>query len=270
MRGNFFWTKSVEVYQQTFSVLKLNPIIWIPFLLVGIFDFLALTVLYLAPTPPFSYILGPIIERLWSWRYLHYPENFVLLPKLFHHAHNVIISTVGVFVTGLAIKRIELATAEGRSREKTFSLAQVVSKRYFSLIVAWIFSYILFTFILKLVLPLVPRIGIFQIFATFLFGLILQALFAFFLPAILLLEKGIWKGFLLGLKNLGYTMLVLLIPMFIMILLSFVKSFMPYFVQGYPEGVLWVLAVGIVVTLIVDIIVTSATTILFLKVRNQT
>ena len=273
MRGNFFWTKSVEVYQQTFSVLKINPIIWIPFLLIGVLDFLALAVLFFAPSPPFSYILGPIIERLWSWRYLHYPDNFLLLPKLFHHAHVAIVSIAGVFVTGLAIKRIELE-ATGGARQNTFSLASFVAKHYFSLVAAWVISYAVFTFALKLVFLWLPRIGLIQILGAFLFGLALQALFAFFLPAIILFEKGflrgLWKGLVLGYRNFGTTVTILFLPMFVMIALSFIKSFNPYLVKWYPESVLWVLAIGIVVTLIVDILVTSATTILFLKVRNQT
>src|SRR3989338_10910657 len=107
----FFWPKIVEIYAQAFSVLKKDPTILFLFFVIGIFDAIALVILYFAPS---SIILAPVIRTLWGERFIHYPQNFVLLPKLFNYAHFLILSFFGIFVTGLAIKKIQAASGGKR------------------------------------------------------------------------------------------------------------------------------------------------------------
>ena len=111
-KHSFFWQKIVEIYQQVFSVLKKNPTVWLLFIAVGVFDLSALMALFLAPCEPVSYMLAPIIRAFWGDRFLHYPYNFLLLPKLFNHVHFLIATLIGVFVSGLVIKKIEAHTMD--------------------------------------------------------------------------------------------------------------------------------------------------------------
>ena len=268
---SFFWSQIVEIYQQVFSMLRKNPAILFLFLWIGIFDVLALTALFFAPSPPFSYVLAPIIRTFWSDDFLHYPSNFLLLPKLFGHAHFLISTIIGVFITGLVIKKIE-AESKG-DKISTLAAAGLVFKRYFSLVIAWLVSYGLFVFALKGVLMLLPRNFLAQLAGSYFLSVIIQSLIVFLMPALVIIENGFFKtvfeGFRFGLKHVVQTSALIVVPMFLGFIISVLRIYTPVFVQIYPELVLWVLAIGIVISLVVDILITSSATLLFLKVRNQ-
>jgi len=272
MKKSFFWSEIVDIYGQVFSVLRKNPTVWILFAIIGLFDAIALTLLYLAPSPPLSHILAPIIRTLWGEPFLHYPDNFLLLPKLFNHAHFLILTFVGVFITGIVIKKIEAQT-QGTS-VTTVSAAGAVGRRYIALLSAWIVTYGIFTVTLRFVLPILPHNVFIQASVGFMIGLVIQSMFAFILPGILLMNwgffTGLWKGLLFGMRNLHLTAVLIFVPMFFVMALSVSKLFVPVMVRVHtPEYVLWLLAGGILLSLFVDILVTSSTTLLFLRQRSD-
>ena len=268
---SFFWQKIVEIYQQVFSVLRKNPTVVILFIWLAILDVIALVLLFLAPSPPVSGVLAPIIRTFWGDYFLHYPNNFLILPKLFGHAHFIITTVVGVFVSGLVIKKIE-ADTKGE-KLSTLSAAAPVFKRYFSLILVWLLSYGVFVVVFKGILPLLPHNLWVQFGGGFFLGLFIQSILAFLLPALLIIENGffkaLWEGIRFGFKNVVLMSGLIFIPMLFALVISFVKLYTPLFVRIRPEIVVWVLAVGIVISLVVDIFVTSSATLLFLKVRNK-
>src|SRR3989338_3524603 len=112
---DFFWLKFVEVYKHAFLVLKKNPTIWFLFLAISVVDLISLALLFLSPSPPVSFVLAPVIERFWGEKYLHYPNNFLLLPELFRLTHFAILTVFGVFVTGIAVKKIEQDNARNEN-----------------------------------------------------------------------------------------------------------------------------------------------------------
>ena len=268
---SLFGSRIVEIYQMVFSVFKKNPTLYLLFLWIGLLEFIALAVLFFAPSEPVSYVLAPIIRTFWSERFLHYPDNFVLLPKLFAHVHFLISTVFGVFVTGLVIKKIE-ADTKGEQLS-TLSAVRPVFKYYLSLVFGWLISYAIFTFALRGVLAVLPGKVLIQLGGGFILGVAVQALVAFLLPAIIILENGFFKalfeGFRVGLKNLLLTSGLIFVPMFLAFAISFVKLYIPLVIKVHPEMVLWILAGGIVISVVVDILVTSSATLLFLKVRNN-
>ncbi|MBI4358217.1 MAG: hypothetical protein HY584_02865 [Candidatus Omnitrophica bacterium] len=270
-RITFFWSRIVEIYQQVFSVLRKNPTVLFLFIWIGIFDVLALVVLFSAPTPPFSYVLAPIIRTFWNDRFLHYPDNFLLLPKLFGHAHFVISTVFGVFISGLVIKKIE-ADAKGEQLS-ILSAAGKIFRYYFSLVIVWLISYAVFSFALKGIAWILPKNLWIQLGGAFILGVLIQSLVAFLIPAILIVEKGflraLGEGFRVGIKNIALMSALILVPMLFAFLISFARLYTPLFVQIQPEIVLWVLACGIVISLLADIFVTCSAALLFLKVRER-
>jgi len=252
-------------------MLKKNPTVLFLFLILGIFDGIALTILFFAPIPPISNLLAPIIRTFWSDKYLHYPYNFLLLPKLFGHAHFLINTVIGVFVSGLIIKKIEAVNlGQGIS---TLSAAGDILKKYFSLVLAWLISYGAFSISLKGLLYLLPHNFIILLTCTFLLSLIIQSIFAFLLPSLVIVNRNFFYAFLGGLK-VGCQKILLMIgvfflPMFLVFALSFTKLYTSLFVKIYPELVLWVLTAGIVITMIVDILITTSATLIFLKARSE-
>jgi len=269
---SFFWSKSVEIYRQVFTVFKKDPMVWFPFILLAIIDFVALTALFLSHSEPFSHLFAPIIRTFWSERYLHYPENFVLLPKLFHWAHLVIATVIGVFVSGLVIKKIEGQVNDG-SVISILDAGRTVLRRYFSIVLAWFISYGIFSTVLKFAMPYLVSSFWLHLVSSFLLSVFLQAIVVFLIPALLILDRGffrnLWEGFLFGFKYLIPTMLLIAIPMFFVVMLSMLKMFHPYYVNVHPELVLYVLAFGIPIMALVDLVITSSATILFLKERKK-
>ncbi len=267
----FFMTKIVEIYKQVFLMLQKNPTILFLFLILGIFDGIALTILFFAPIPPVSNILAPIIRTFWSDQYLHYPSNFILLPKLFGHAHFLISTVFGVFISGMIIKKIEVDN-QGQ-KISTLSAAGFVFKKYLSLIVVWLISYGVFTLSLKGFLYILPRNITIQLVSSFILSLIVQSVVAFLMPSLIILNRNffyaVWNGLKMGIQNIVFMAAIFFIPMALAFGLSFAKLYTPLFIRIYPEAVLWILAGGIVITLIVDILVTSSATLIFLKVRNE-
>ncbi|MBI1977247.1 MAG: hypothetical protein HYS55_00680, partial [Candidatus Omnitrophica bacterium] len=82
--------------------------------------------------------------------------------------------------------------------------------------------------------------------------------------------KALFVGFQVGIKNLPLTSGLIFIPMVLAFLLSFVKLYTPLLAERtYPEIVLWILVGGIGVSLVVDMLVTSSATLLFLKARSK-
>ncbi len=268
-KDDFFWPKFVEVYQQSFSVLIKDPTIWIPFIFIGVLDFVALALLFLAPSPPVSYVVAPIIRTFWSSRFLHYPENFLLLPKLQAHAHFLIATIFGVFVTGMAIKKIE-AALKGDARLSTSTAIREVFGRYISLVVVWLFAYFLFKILFNFLNPILTMSLWVQLGAGYVVAVIVQALLGFIIPSVMLREggffKSVWEGVVFGFKNLGIASALMVAPLLAVTAVSFAKGLSPILVNYYePDSVLWILVVGIILTVIADILVTSVTAVLYLN-----
>jgi len=265
---NFFWRQIVEVYRQVFSLFKKNPTIWLPFIFLGFVNFVALMVLYLAPSPPFSYILAPIIRTFWGEQFLHYPDNFILLPRLFHHANVFVISLISVFITGIVIKKIESENTSGES-VSTQVAARAVWRRYISLFVVWVVSFSLSMGLLKVVLAVTPRIFALQFGISLLTLVVMQALLCFLPPAILISQKGFfkssWEGLVFGARHWVLTSVMIFLPVLLVTAISFLKAFTPMVIRFSPEVVLWILVFGVAISIMVDLVVTSAVTVLFLK-----
>lgn len=259
------------VYRETAAILLENPTIALLFLFIAVLDGLALAALFLAPSWPFSAIVAPIIRTFWSERFLHYPDNFVLLPKLFNHAHFVILTVFGVIVNGLVIKKIE-GEVKGQ-KITTFAAAGPVFRKYFSLLAGWVICYGLFIFAAERTLKMLPGILPLQFSAGFIVSLILQALFAFVLPALLIEANGFiknfWRGLVFSVQHFVTVCVMVALPVLLMVVLSFVKALAPLYSRSYPEAVLWVLGFGILITLIVEITVTVTTAVYYIKERNR-
>lgn len=259
-----------EVYKQVFQILKQDPTITVLFLFLALLDLAALLGLFMAHSEPFSFLLAPLIRTFYSDRFLHYPTNFVLLPKLFNHAHLVITTVVGVVITGLTVKKIE-GSARGSAHVTLLEASRAVMKRYFAILGAWLLSYVVFRLVFAFAMPLfTSHIAVYMV-ATFLISVAVQSLMAFFMPAILISDLGFLRGIQeavrFALKNFLNAVLLITAPMLLIALFSLLKIFSPFFLRVYPELVLWMLIVGIGIMTFVDLMITSSATIFYLKAR---
>ncbi|GEM_PF-1177711 len=269
---SFFWSHVVDIYQQIFTAVKKDPTIFVLFTFIALVDLGVLTFLFLAPMAPVSNLLAPIIRTFWDDIYLHYPQNFLLLPKLFKHAHFLVMATFGIWVNALVVKKIENQLTE-RKKRSLLSLSGSVLKKYIPLLFSWLAVYFLFTNSLKLINWFMPKVLVLHLGVLFAMTLAAQSLAAFLMPVILCGGKNFfqsWKeAFRQGVLNFKTMSVLTLIPILAVVLLAFLSAFTPVYVRIYPELTLWILVLVSIAMTLVDFFVTSTATVLFLEQRGQ-
>ena len=124
-----------------------HPIILYP-LCIGVFlQLLALEILYFSPRFPLSTFFGPLIRRVWGEIYLHYPANFMLLPKLFYYAQCFLYLFIGCVLNAMAISMIAAVNSDKKITLKT--AAKECFSRYSHIFFASFLSFGFYLFITK-------------------------------------------------------------------------------------------------------------------------
>ena len=186
----------LDVWRMTFGLFKQNPNLLIPFLLVGLVDVFLLFMVYLAPQPPLSVLLGPPIKVFWGERFLHYPFNLLLVPRLFDIAHIISTAMIGVLMTGAAVRMLK--EADGGIKPD-FGLGLSKSLRvYLKLLVIWLVMFGLASVVFK-ALPAIfhfkqRAVSLIVSGAGFLINILIQAIFIYAIPAVIIEERKIWPA----------------------------------------------------------------------------
>ena len=274
-----------KAYNVTVTSLKNNRLLFIPFLIFFIFDFISLIVIYLAPRMPVSLVLGPIIRTLWGEKFLHYPLNFILLPQLTSFSRMALGVVFGSLLTGIAIN---LVFDIYNKKQLSFKTSLVIAlKRYFELftvvliftLVFYILQKILMLGIVKYfvaghrrLLFLGPNIwlGPLLLALNFLLATIIQAAFIYAIPVIIIekekLFKSLIKSFVLFKKSFFSTVILVGLPMLIYVPIVILESKTDFMITRlFPESVLLLLILGCAVSAFaIDLIVTVSTTYFYL------
>jgi len=83
-----------------------NKIILLPFLTIAFFQILAIEILYFSPKFPLNVFFGPLVSKLWSPVYMHYPQNLVFLPNLFQNFNIGLYLFLNTFLICTAVSMI--------------------------------------------------------------------------------------------------------------------------------------------------------------------
>jgi len=277
------------IWKQVLGVILSNPKIAVPFAIISGFEVLALWVLSCSPHFPFSILLAPPIKSIWGPVFLHYPYIYELLPRIFYYAKLILGVFVGSVTTAMAILMVARVKA-GRPIELKAIFLEVL-KRYLTLIILTGILYACVHFVMKQ-----PQVLLFKYFRghakllfvgpkfwldmflpvlTFILALILQGLFVYSIPYVVLKGKkllpALFSGFMLFFKNLAKTLLVVFVPMLLYIPVTMTRGNLNVLADKFsPEIVLPVLMFGIAIgTFVVDCLVTVATTFIFLEAADE-
>jgi hypothetical protein len=179
--------------------------------------------------------------------------------------------SLGILITGIVIKKIEGYLAGGPT--STVSAAADTLKKYLPMIAVWLVSYFLFVGLSRLTGAFLPRRLSFQLSAGFLLAVLVQSVLAYLLPSLLISGRGVFKdlaeGLRFGLRHFAVTAGIVFAPLFAVAVLSYFKIVTPLVMRVHPDLVLAVLGIGVIVSVIVDLVITTATTLLFLKEKNS-
>jgi len=259
-----------------FKLLITHPGIVLPFLLTALFNSIALCLVYLAPQRPVSLVLGPPVIRFFGERFLHYPLNLVLLPKLFYYAQVAVSATLGLIFSAAAVKMIADFLNQGRS--SFISGLMHACKRYFALFFVWLIPFALATYSFKFLVRFLPQ-GPGQyndpaMYAIFIAAVLIQMLFIFAVPCLMIGNKSWFSALIVNFKFLAGSFLpalsLVLVPsLFYLPLLSLKLRGVMLMTRFFPEIVLLTLIAGIIMMFFIDIAVISATTILFVNEKKE-
>ncbi len=266
---------TIRIWRETLKILAENPVIWVPFFIVGLFDAISLILIYLAPQPPLSAILAPVIRAFWGEQYLHYPLNLLLIPRLFGYAHIVTTAIIGVLMTGLAIGTLK--EVKEQTRPQILFNFILALKRYFTLLAIWLIMFILATPVYKIphfFLTHNNRV-ILQIafYLSFLIVILIQVAFIYAIPAAFIERRGVIsavkRGLPLSRRHFLATLMLVMVPALFYIPITILKGKSAVLMSRFfPEIVLIIVGLGIVVSVLIDCLVTCSATILFLNQRR--
>ncbi|RKY30003.1 MAG: hypothetical protein DRP74_07815, partial [Candidatus Omnitrophota bacterium] len=274
-----------KVYQNTGIFLKTQPKLVVPFAIFAAVEALVLFFFFLAPREPFISFMGPIISRLWGDAYLHYPTNFLLLPRLGSISRMFLAVVLSSLLTGMAV----FLVAKVRNKEQVNlkeAFIQAV-KRYLSLLIIVgllvVFFYVsvkAFSFLVvkyftatgqTRLLWMKPAIwfGPISLAVNFFIALIIQSLFVYAIPFLMIGKEKLVKAIIRSLvlfKRLFLPTLVLVgIPLLLYVPITILEQNSAFLIQRvFPEFILIVLLLGIAISsLVVDLLVTISTATLY-------
>jgi len=267
----------------TFKIVRRYPVLLLPFLITAIVQACALTILFNAPRPPVSIVLAPPIRAFFGDRFLHYPDNFLLLPQLFYFVGVIILMCFGVIMFGMSMGMLYQANAKAE-KIKIFGNLNRSIRRYFALVSVWIIPfvisliilrgprYLIFTFLkptdpAKILFHLSFYIGVILVF-------IVEGFFIYTYPSIIVERKkiigAIKNSFSVAKGALLVTVLLIAVPRVLDIGVILLKQNLIRFMNiSVPEITLVILAGEIIITFITDSLVFLTTANLFIKLTKK-
>jgi hypothetical protein len=276
----------ISTYHLVFQSLRSQPKLFIPFVFFILVELICLFFVYVAPRVPFNVVLAPPIKTFWGERFLHYPANFLLLPKLGSLIRNFLSCIMGSLLTGLAV--VMAADVFNKKSARIFPSLKTAIKKYLALFTVVLLITVLFFSFLKLIetgivkyfisghkdlLSLGPKIwmGPILIALNLLVVLLVQGLFVYAIPLLMIgnenLFKALVKSVMVFFKLFWPTVALIGLPLLFYIPIIVLQFNTPVLIDRvFPEAVLFVsIAAVIFNSLILDLFITLATTFLFLQ-----
>lgn len=267
-----------------------NPVILVPFVTLAFIQLLVLEILYFSPQYPLSVFFNPIVHTLWGEEYVHYPSNFLILPKLFQSVQVFIYVFVSSYLISIAIEIIAAVNKDGKCSFATASRDAV--HRYIHVFVAALIAFCVFLGLFKFYNLFMAKVlnfsaagGVFFAaktvilqgtpIAILIIGAFTTALFAFVFPIIMIGKKGIITALIQNFRHLWgsfwHVFLIILVPtLFYLPVLILRHNIGGIANATFPEVRVVALVIGIIVTMFIDAtIYTAITTFYLLRKEHQ-
>jgi hypothetical protein len=264
------------------GTLVSHKILLFPFAAIAFLQLLVLELLYFYPRFPLKIIFGPLVHKLWAEEFLHYPQNFLLLPKLFQYSQIPFFIFVGSLFIAVAILMVQKENSGER-----VSFRQVLGEvlpQYVHIVVAalimffgvWIF-FMIYGRVYERALQIRSTSGIFyNIKAAALYGapyvnllwsVTVTALFAYVFPIIVIGKKkvfsAIWQNFRLLRGSFWLTFGLVLLPSLLYFPVLWLRNI--FSIDRFaPEATVIILAISVMVTVFIDAVVYTGLTIRYL------
>jgi hypothetical protein len=279
-----------KIYNNTLSFLKHHKVIFIPFLIFTFIELVILFLFYLSPRMPFIVVLGPPIKAFFGEKFLHYPYNFVLLPKLEGLSRNILSVIVGSLMTAMAVSII--GNAYYKKSIKLINVFKVSLRRYFALffivliislfiygalkVSAWgLVRY--FTAGHKTLLFMKPALWLGPILTGIgvLISIIIQACFVYAIPLLMINKEKTFKALVQSVviffRFFLPTLILVAIPMLAYVPIIILQYNTLFIIDKFfPELVLFFSCLGVlIISLFVDVLITVSVTLFYLHHKDS-
>lgn len=274
--------KAFQALRQSWDLLKDNPLLTSPFILLALAEGITLYLLFLAPQEPFSKLLAPPIARFFGEQFVHYPGHLLKLPTLFYFAKIVLSFLPGMFLSAFFVGLIG-----DIKLDRTTSLRRHIKapiRRFFALFIIWGLGTSFFIiwlpylgFLKPLEMLYIEAISwgdskgylIFLEFLVFVLSFWIQILFLYALPLVILAEQSLFKALIGNFRYLRHLFLPTTVCLFMAALLYagfyfFERDTIGLAVRNSPEIIVVITAIGIPITMIINLLVTTTSTLLFI------
>ena len=276
-----------KAWRESFNLLMTNPQIMIPFFVVAIIELIMLFIIFVVEQPPLVTYIRPIIVRFWSEQYLHFPLNLLLLSKLFYYVQTVLALTLGTFMSGITINAVYQYS---RKRVLSFQgLFLKTLKSYAHLLIITGLVFFLIQICSKVEMKVLYKIMskgqsflsikkddwvLIFILAGVIFSGVVQSLFIFALPSVLIGKKnfilGIFENIVLVFKNSMSALVVVVIPLMLYVPIALLKGRLFMVMDStIPEIVFIILIAGIILSMLINVFITISATRLYLLLKDK-
>ena len=266
-----------------------NPVIVFPTIVLAFIQFFTLEILYFAPQYPLSYFFAPLIKAVWGEEYLHYPLNFVLLPKIFYYAQMIIYLFFGSFLLALSSKIVSVLNDHPRVNVRIASRETL--KSYIHIFFASLISFMLFQlfasgylWFLQFLIEANPfgKSSIYWSkallwtvpYMQFLAGILATTVVVYIIPIVVVSKEKIFKALFKNLKILFFAFPTSLgivgLPTLLYLPILVMRNNIPGLVNTFgPEIQLFVIIAGLVVSMAIDLIIITTITTFYLFIKEN-
>jgi hypothetical protein len=245
-----------------------------------------LEVLYFFPRFPLKIFFEPLVTRLWSAEFMHYPANLLLLPRLFQSVQIPLYALVNSFFIAVAIAIIAAINNDQKVQLK--KIYKDTLGVYIHLIVAAVITFAFIWGFFKIyglaynrALIIRSTSGIFfwvkaivvhgTPYFQFLISILVTTLFAYVLPIIALerknVFKAIWLNFKVLFRSFFFTFFVILMPSFAYVLVLLVRLYFQDQLPS-PDWRVGLVILNILVLILIDAIAYTALTTYYLLTKE--
>ena len=276
-----------KAWKESFETMFSQPGVAVPFIIVGLIELIGLLALFFLIQPPLVQYIRPIVLRFYGEPYLHYPFNLALLSQFFYYLQIVTAVILGTYATGVTISATDQFHYD---RDISFKLAakQALFKYVALLLVTLIvFALIQYAYVMekKVLLKILSKgetfLGIgrqpwtmlFMAAGVFIAG-VFQSLFIFTQAAIMVDNKNIFlalfRNFVYFFTHMFAAVMLVLIPLFFYTPITLLKgNIFPLMNRTVPEIVFVILIVGTLLSVLINVLITIASTKLYLLVKEK-
>jgi len=256
----------VRTWVKAFSAVKQYPVMIFPFAIAAVIDCMVLALLFFAPQEPLVTVFGPVIRVFWGEEYLHYPFNLALLPRLFSYGKECTVLVIGMLLTAIATGMMYQA-ARGVSVRPWVVMERSIRK-YIPLALVWV-GVLLITYVSFKGASFLGRNGGLSSQSLFVLSAIvalsIEMVLMYCLPLIVVEKRGVlssgYRALRMVRKYFLESFLMVLVPNLIVLPVMAAYAKLPFLSELlFPEIVLVVLLLRIVMLTVADFIITASGT----------